>query len=119
VRPEELRKSCLAKRGAIEDFPFGDDISVFKVAGRIFAIAHLGGSPLEVSLKCDPDLALTLRARYPAVRPGYHLNKRHWNTVTLDDSIRSDEVEAMIDDSYDLVLGGLTRRQREAFEREA
>jgi predicted DNA-binding protein (MmcQ/YjbR family) len=119
VSPDELRRGCLAKPGTAEDFPFGDDISVFKVAGRIFAISHLGSSPLEVSLKCDPDLALTLRSRYPAVRPGYHLNKRHWNTVTLDGSVGRDEIEAMIDDSYDLVVGGLTRREREALEGEA
>ena len=116
MSPDELRRFCLAKPGTIEDFPFGDEISVFRVVGRIVAISHLGRLPLEVSLKCDPDLARTLRARYPAVRPGYHLNKRHWNTVTLDGSIGRGEIEAMIDDSYDLVVRGLTRKQREELE---
>ncbi|MGH2708111.1 MAG: MmcQ/YjbR family DNA-binding protein [Actinomycetota bacterium] len=115
--PEQLRRHCLAKSGAAEDFPFGDEISVFKVAGKIFAISALGGLPLEVSLKCDSDLAAALRARYGAVRPGYHLNKRHWNTVTIDGSISEGEIEAMIDDSYDLVVAGLRRSDRDALER--
>ena len=101
--PEVLRRRCLAKPGAVEDFPFNDVVSAFKVAGKIFAITSLGDSPLEVSLKCDPDIAQALRAQHPAVRPGYHLNKRHWNTVTLDRSIGDDDIEAMVDDSYDLV----------------
>jgi predicted DNA-binding protein (MmcQ/YjbR family) len=112
--PDDLRRCCLAKPGATEDFPFGDDVSVLKVAGRIFAISNLRGVPLEVSLKCDPDVAFALRSRYASVRPGYHLNKRHWNTVTLDGSISDEEVEAMVDDSYDLVVAGLTRSERDA-----
>jgi predicted DNA-binding protein (MmcQ/YjbR family) len=112
--PDNLRRVCLAKPGAVEDFPFGDEVSAFKVGGKIFAISSLQGSPLEVSLKCDPDLAAALRTRFPAVRPGYHLNKRHWNTVMLDGSIPDAEVEGMVDDSYDLVLASLPRSQREA-----
>jgi predicted DNA-binding protein (MmcQ/YjbR family) len=109
VSPEQLRRHCLAKPGATESFPFGDEVSVFKVGNRIFAISALDGSPLEVSLKCDPDLAAALRARHEAVRPGYHLNKRHWNTVTLDGSLPPEEIEAMIDDSFDLVVAKLPR----------
>lgn len=117
MRGDRLRRYCLAKPRASEDFPFGDEVSVFKVVGRIFAISALRGIPLEVSLKCDPDLAAAFRARYGAVQPGYHLNKRHWNTVTLDGSIPDEEVEAMIDDSYDLVVERLPKSQRDALGR--
>ena len=110
---DELRRSCLRKPGAIEDFPFGEQVSVFKVAGKVFAITDLNGDPLEVSLKCDPDLADAMRATHAAIRPGYHLNKRHWNTVTLDGSIADDEITEMIDDSFDLVAAKLTRAQRD------
>ena len=110
---DELRRSCLRKPGAIEDFPFGEQVSVFKVAGKVFAITDLNGDPLEVSLKCDPDLGDAMRATHAAIRPGYHLNKRHWNTVTLDGSIADDEITEMIDDSFDLVAAKLTRAQRD------
>jgi predicted DNA-binding protein (MmcQ/YjbR family) len=86
---------------------------VFKVSGKIFAISRLDENPLRVSLKCEPLLAEQLREAHPAVRPGYHLNKRHWNTVTIDGSIRDNQIENMIQDSYDLVAAKLTRTQRE------
>ncbi len=109
-----LRRRCLAKSGAVEEFPFGPETSVFKVGRKIFAISRLHRQPLAVSLKCEPDLAERLRATYPAVRPGYHLNKRHWNTVTLDDSLPDGMVADMLEDSYDLVVAALPRRvQRE------
>ena len=116
MSPDELRQRCLAKPGAVEDYPFGDVVSVFKVAGKMFALADLSGAPLEVSLKCEPELAEALRAAHEAVRPGYHLNKRHWNTVTLDGSLGDDDVIAMIDDSYDLVVASLTAAQRAALK---
>lgn len=103
---------CLAKPGAVEDYPFGDEVAVFKVAGRMFALVPLGASPASVSLKCDPDLAEELRARHAAVTPGYHLNKRHWNTVVLDGSVPGEEVWELVDHSYDLVFAKLTRAQR-------
>ena len=112
--PVDVRGHCLGLPGAIEDFPFGEQVSVFKVAGKIFAITDLDGVPLEVSLKCDPDLAEALRSEYTAIRPGYHLNKRHWNTVTLDGSLADERIEEMIQDSYDLVVATLTRTQRDA-----
>ena len=111
--PNELRHACLNKPGAFEDYPFGEQVSVFKIAGKVFAITDLDGDPLEVSLKCDPDLADALRSAHAAIRPGYHLNKRHWNTVTLDGTIADDDLKDMIQDSYDLVAAKLTRRQRE------
>ena len=86
---------------------------VFKVMGKMFSLSARAGEPLQVSLKCDPDLAAALRREHPVVEPGYHLNKRHWNTVTLDGSIADDEVMSMIDDSYDLVVEGLPRSARE------
>ncbi|MGH3656528.1 MAG: MmcQ/YjbR family DNA-binding protein [Acidimicrobiales bacterium] len=113
MTPDQLRWRCLALPGAGEDFPWGDETSVFKVAGKVFAITALGADPLEVSVKCDPALAESLRAAHTAVRPGYHLNKRHWNTVTVDGSLADDELAAMVEDSYDLVVATLTRAQRE------
>jgi predicted DNA-binding protein (MmcQ/YjbR family) len=119
MSPDELHRCCVSKSGAFEDFPFGEQVSVFKVAGKVFAIADLDGVPLEVSLKCDPDLAEALRSEHSAIRPGYHLNKRHWNTVTLDGSIADDAIQDMIQDSYDLVAAKLTRLQRENLGRTA
>ena len=108
----ELRRACLAHTGAVEDFPFGPDHSVFKVAGKMFALSALDRAPLEVSVKCEPELALQLRATYAAIRAGYHLNKRHWNTVTLDGSLPDQLVRDLIEDSYDLVVSALPKRTR-------
>jgi len=109
----ELRGWCLEQTGAFEDFPFGPETSVFKVAGKIFAIGALDREPLEVSVKCEPDLAVALRDTYPAIRPGYHLNKRHWNTVTIDGSLPDQLVRDLVQDSYDLVVSALPRATRE------
>jgi predicted DNA-binding protein (MmcQ/YjbR family) len=109
----QLRAVCLSFAGAGEEFPFDESNSVFKVAGKIFALSRLAAVPPRVSLKCDPDLALQLRAGYPAITAGYHLNKRHWNTVVLDGSVPADLVHNMIEDSYDLVVAGLPRARRE------
>lgn len=99
--------------GSAEEFPFGEDNSVFKVAGKIFALSALSGRPLRISLKCDPEIALQLRGTYPAITGGYHLNKRHWNTVVLDGSVPERLVREMIEDSYDLVVAGLPKATRE------
>ena len=109
----ELRSWCLRQPGAIEDFPFGPEPSVFKVAGKMFALSMLERTPLEVSVKCEPELAVGLRESYPAIRPGYHLNKRHWNTLTLDGSLPDQLVRELIEDSYDLVVSALPKRIRE------
>ena len=109
----ELRSWCLRQPGAIEDFPFGPETSVFKVAGKMFALSMLERTPLEVSVKCEPELAVGLRESYPAIRPGYHLNKRHWNTLTLDGSLPDQLVRELIEDSYDLVVSALPKRTRE------
>jgi predicted DNA-binding protein (MmcQ/YjbR family) len=112
VTRDEVLDLCARLRDAVEDYPFGDDVAVFKVAGKMFALVLLTGSPGSVNLKCDPALALELRARHQAVRPGYHQNKRHWNTVDLDGSIDDGELREMIDHSYELVVSGLPRHQR-------
>ncbi len=109
----ELRAWCLEQTGASEDFPFGPETSVFKVAGKMFALSALDRTPLEVSVKCEPELAVALRDSYPAIRPGYHLNKRHWNTLTLDGSLSGALVRDLIEDSYDLVVSALPKRVRE------
>jgi predicted DNA-binding protein (MmcQ/YjbR family) len=104
-----LRRACLALPGAEETFPFGPQNSVFKVAGKMFAIASLKQPPLRISLKCEPDLAEGLRAAHEAIIPGYHLNKRHWNTVLVDGSLPEKMVVEMIEDSYDLVVAKLPK----------
>jgi len=114
MKPAELKAACLALNGAVEDFPFAPGLSVFKVSGKVFALSRLDAEPLKVSLKCAPELAVRLRAAHPAIVPGYHLNKRHWNTVTIDGSVPEQHVLDMIEDSYDLVVESLTVAQRAA-----
>jgi predicted DNA-binding protein (MmcQ/YjbR family) len=103
---------CGTKPGAAEDYPFGDETAVFKVAGKIFALVTLGPPPGDISLKCDPDVAAGLRGRHPAITAGYHLSKRHWNTIQLDGSVPDEELLDLIGHSYELVVAGLTRAER-------
>lgn len=111
----EIEAACLALPGAGKEFPFGEGIAVFKVGGKIFAIGRLDGEPPpSISLRCEPDLAVQLRAQHAAINPGWHLNKRHWNTVTADGSLPARMIREMIEDSYDLVVESLPRRQRTA-----
>jgi predicted DNA-binding protein (MmcQ/YjbR family) len=110
ITAARVRRACLELPGASEDFPFGAGVSVFKVGGKMFALSRLAARPLTVSLKCEPELAEQLRATYPAVRPGYHLNKRHWNTVEIDGSLADRLLLDLIEDSYDLVVAGLPKR---------
>ena len=110
----ELRDHCLAFPGSAETFPFGPETSVFKVAGKMFALSQLAQSPLRVSVKCEPLLAEQLRDAHGAVLPGYHLNKRHWNTVIIDGSIPNRMIRDMVEDSYDLVVSQLPRSQQRA-----
>jgi predicted DNA-binding protein (MmcQ/YjbR family) len=109
MNAENFRAHCLEKRAATEGTPFGPDNIVFKVRGKMFALLALDEVPTRVNLKCDPDLALELRDRYEQVEPGYHMNKKHWNTVVLDGVIPDPEVRTMIDHSYDLVVVGLPK----------
>lgn len=105
----DFREYCLRKSGASEATPFGPDVLVFKVASKMFALASLDQVPTTVNLKCDPDLALDLRDRYEQVSPGYHMNKKHWNTVEIDAGIPDIELREMIDHSYELVIGRLPK----------
>ena len=105
-----VRGWCLALPGTDEAFPFGPETAVLRVNGKLFAI--LVEDPVRISLKCDPGVAEALRTAYPAVTPGYHLNKRHWNTVLVDGSVPDDSLRGWVEDSYDLVVAGLTRAER-------
>lgn len=105
--------ACGAKRGSVEDYPFGPDVAVFKVAGKMFALVSLGAPPGSVSLKCDPDLAVGLRRQHAAITAGYHLSKRHWNTVTLDGSLPHEQLLDLIDHSYELVVARLPKAERD------
>jgi predicted DNA-binding protein (MmcQ/YjbR family) len=106
---ESFREYCLSKPEATEDMPFGEDVLVFRVGGKMFALAALDEIPATANLKCDPDLALELRDRYEQVQPGYHMNKKHWNTVEIGGGIPDVELRRMIDHSYELVVKRLPR----------
>ena len=110
ITADELRGRCLDLPGTTEEFPFRPELSVFKVHGKVFALAPLDEHPLRVSLKCEPGLAEQLRDTYAAIRPGYHLNKRHWNTVQVDGSLPDRLVLDMVEDSFDLVVAGLPKK---------
>src|SRR5213080_1117166 len=109
---EQFREYCLSKSCATEGTPFGPDVLVFKVGGKMFALAAVDEVPPTVNLKCDPELALDLRDRYEQVRPAYHMNKKHWNTVEIEHGIQEAELRKMIDHSYDLVVQGVPRASR-------
>ena len=105
----QFREYCLSKPRVTEGTPFGPDVLVFKVGGKMFALTALDEMPTTVNLKCDPDLALDLRDRYEQVRPAYHMNKKHWNTVKIEGTIPDAELREMIDHSYDLVIESLPK----------
>lgn len=110
---EALCKYLESKPASRPDMPFGPDALVFKVLDKMFALVAWQMEPLTISLKSDPIDAVILRKQYPAVKPGYHLNKKHWNTLTLDGTIPDDEIQRMIDESYNLVVEGMTRAKQE------
>ena len=110
---EALSEFASNLAGVVEEQPFGPDVDVLKVGGKIFAILSPQSSPEAISLKCEPDLALELRHEYAAVIPGYHLNKRHWNTVHLDGTVPDEEILRMVVHSYELVVAGLSKSVRE------
>src|SRR5919197_3710567 len=114
MRPAVLCEYCLSFPGSLETFPFGAETSVFKVADKMFALSQLARRPLRISLKCEPELAAQLREAHPAVLPGYHLNKRHWNTVIIDGSLPEQMIKDMIEDSFDLVVSRLPESRRRA-----
>jgi predicted DNA-binding protein (MmcQ/YjbR family) len=113
---ETLRAYCLSRPQAVEDFPFGEDVAVYKVLGKVFALLPVESNPPSISLKCDPVLAEMLRETYPTVTPGYHLNKKHWNSIEVDGSMPEDELLEMIDHSYAQVVKGLPKAERARLE---
>ncbi|MFF0966924.1 MmcQ/YjbR family DNA-binding protein [Streptomyces sp. NPDC003703] len=118
MTPQELRALCLSFNAAVEDFPFTPETSVFKVRGKLFALTALDARPLTVNLKCDPEDAVRLRGEHPGlVVPGWHMNKRHWNTVTADGRLPDRLVRELVEDSYDLVVAGLPRAERLRLDR--
>ena len=110
---EIIREYCLSKKGTTEGFPFGEDTLVFKVCDKMFALVNLGGD-LSVNLKCDPEKAIDIRERYPVVTPGYHMNKRSWNTVLIDGSVPEAIIFEWIDHSYDQVVQKLPKKLRDS-----
>ncbi|MEW2292602.1 MmcQ/YjbR family DNA-binding protein [Streptomyces sp. NPDC006743] len=118
MTPQELRALCLSFNAAVEDFPFNPETSVFKVRGKLFALTALDARPLTVNLKCDPEDAVRLRGEHPGlIVPGWHMNKRHWNTVTADGELPDRLVRELVEDSYDLVVAGLPRAERLRLDR--
>ena len=113
MQVDAFREYCLGQAGVTESSPFGPDNLVFKVGGKMFALLALDEIPPAANLKCDPDHALELRDRFEEVTPGYHMNKKHWNTVQLVGGIPEAEIRRMIDHSYALVVQGLPKAQRE------
>jgi predicted DNA-binding protein (MmcQ/YjbR family) len=113
---EVLREYCLNKKGVTEEFPFDSDTLVYKLMGKIFLLTGLQEKPLTMNLKCHPELAVELREKYFAVTPGYHMNKKHWNTVQDDGSIPQKDLYKMIDHSYELVASALPKNIRALLE---
>lgn len=111
---EILRDYCLSKPDVEESFPFGPDVMVFKVGGKIFLLCSLDPEDFSFNVKCDPELAIELRERYDCVQPGYHMNKKHWNTVIPDGSVSTQQLKEWIDHSYDLVNKSTTPKRRPA-----
>jgi len=110
---ETLREYCLSKKAVTEDFPFGETTLVFRVKNKIFLLVSLDASPLQFNAKCEPDKAVELREQYDAIQPGYHMNKKHWNTVVIDGSVSSALIKEMIDDSYNLIIQSLPKKLKE------
>ncbi|MDX7845015.1 MmcQ/YjbR family DNA-binding protein [Aeromonas caviae] len=108
----QLREFLLSQPGATEDTPFGPEILVYRIAGKMFALVDWQAEPLSINLKCEPELALLLREIHPEVKPGWHMNKQHWNTVTLSEGLSDDLWQGWIVHSYERVLAGLPRAKR-------
>ena len=110
---EDIREYCMIKKGVTEDFPFDEETLVLKVLGKMFALISLEKIPLQLNLKCDPELAVELREKYESVLPGYHMNKKYWNSIIVDGTLRNKLIYRWIDDSYNLVVKGLGKTEKE------
>ena len=115
---QRIYTHCQGFKGVTEGFPFGEDTLVLKVGGKIFALVNLTALPMSINLKCDPERAVELRESMPSILPGYHMNKRHWNTCVLDGSISDDLLYDLIDHSYKLVHSSLPKKTRIQIDRE-
>jgi predicted DNA-binding protein (MmcQ/YjbR family) len=116
VTLENLRTYCAQKKGSIEDFPFDFSTLVFKVGPRMYALTDIDAEELSINFKCDPELSIILRSQYPQITPGYHMNKKHWNTIYIDGRIPDHEIYRLIDHSYELVLNSLKKIERDQIE---
>jgi predicted DNA-binding protein (MmcQ/YjbR family) len=115
---EEFREYCLSKAGVEESFPFDEETLVFKVMGKMFVLCGLEKSDFSFNVKCDPDLAIELREKYPeSILPGYHMSKTHWNTVMANYGLSDHQLKEFIDHSYELVASGLTKKQKEELQK--
>ena len=112
---ESIRNYCISKKAVTECMPFDDKTLVFKVADKIFALAALAAYPLRLNLKCDPEKAIDLRERFESVSPGYHSNKKHWNTIEVNGEIPKEALHELIDHSYNLVIAKLKKKVREKY----
>lgn len=113
---EELREYCLSKKGVTESFPFDETTLVFKVMGKMFALTDTEDE-FSINLKCDPEKAIELREKYPAVQPGYHMNKKHWNTIYIDGSLSDDILKTLIEDSYNLVVNTIPGKLKDQLKK--
>lgn len=109
---EELREYCIRKNDVTESFPFDSETLVFKVQNKMFALAGINNQPLSVNLKCNPEKAIELREQYDCVKPGYHMNKQHWNTVIIDGSVNKKTIKEWIDDSYQLIVASIHKKRK-------
>lgn len=114
---EEFREYCLSKKGVEETFPFGEETLVYKVMGKIFAITGLDSAEFTVNLKCKPARAIELREEYPEIRSGWHMNKKHWNTVEFETGLADEFLRELVDHSYELVVSGLPKKLKAELER--
>lgn len=110
---EQLQEYCLSKPGTEETLPFGPDTLVYKVGGKVYLLTGLDGEKLQFNVKCDPEKAVELREEYNCVLPGYHMNKKHWNTIVVDGSVPTRLLKEWIDHSYELIVEGLPKKTRE------
>lgn len=113
---KEFKSYCLNKKGVAETFPFDDETLVLKVGSKMFALTNITKPTLEINLKCDPMMSLDLRKEYSSIKPGYHMNKTHWNTITVDGTLPEDKLLFLIDLSYDLVYKGLSKNEKAALK---
>jgi len=116
---ESIREYCLSKAGATEEFPFDEHTLVFKVKGKMFALIPLQRQPSQMNLKCDPERAIELRENFNSVKPGFHMNKKHWNTVELEGDVNAKKLAMMITHSYELIVSKLTKKLQKELEDES